>query len=100
MTQEIRANLVVNHHLDHYLCPRSRIRNLRVSKRTVGSSYLQEAEQRFNTPVFEGRRNLMLSRYSVCIRPGYVGCRIRQAGIESYREVWGPLRQLLVKVLG
>lgn len=90
----------MNHQLDYGLCPRSRIRDLRVSQRTVGSSDLQEAKQRFDTPIFKGRGDLVLGCYSVRIHPRHVGCRVRKARIESDREVLGPLGQLFIKVFG
>jgi len=92
VTQQIRADFVVNHQLDYDLSPRSRVRDFWVPQRAVGSSDLQEAEQRLDAPIFERRGDLMLSRYSVRVHPGYVGCRICQAGIKGDREVWGPLR--------
>lgn len=99
MTKQVWVNLVMNHQLDYDLCPRPRICDLGVSQRTIGSSDLQEAEQRFDTPIFEGRGDLMLSCYSVRVHPGYVSCRVCEARIKSGREVWGPLRQLFIKVL-
>src|SRR5579872_1704494 len=100
MTQQIRANFMTNHQLDYDLGPCSRVRNLWVSQRTVGLSGLQEAEQWLDTPILEGWRNLMLSRYSVGIHPRYVCCGIRESRVEGDREIWGPLRQLLIKVFG
>ena len=83
MAQQIRSNVVMNHRLDHDLRPSSGVRDLGVSKRSEGSSDLQEAGQWLNATIFEGGRDLVMGRYSVRVHPGYVGCGVCEARVEG-----------------